>query len=70
MSAWEGRYGGASPSCRAEDGAVHEPVRSPRYDVEILTGDRALAAYFEETVKLFPEAKTVSNWIMSELSGS
>ncbi len=39
----------------------------PRYDVEILTGDRALAAYFEETVKLFPEPKTVSNWIMSEL---
>ncbi|OPY58328.1 MAG: Aspartyl/glutamyl-tRNA(Asn/Gln) amidotransferase subunit B [Syntrophorhabdaceae bacterium PtaU1.Bin034] len=39
----------------------------PRYDVEILTGDRALAAYFEETVGLFPEPKTVSNWIMSEL---
>lgn len=39
----------------------------PRYDVEILTGDRALADYFEETAKLFPEPKTVSNWIMSEL---
>ena len=39
----------------------------PRYDVEILTGDRALADYFEETTKLFPEPKTVSNWIMSEL---
>ncbi len=39
----------------------------PRYDVEILTGDKALAAYFEETVKLFPEPKNVSNWIMSEL---
>ncbi|MEO0248464.1 MAG: Asp-tRNA(Asn)/Glu-tRNA(Gln) amidotransferase subunit GatB, partial [candidate division WOR-3 bacterium] len=39
----------------------------PRYDVEILTADRALADYFEETVALFPEAKTVSNWIMSEL---
>ncbi len=38
----------------------------PRYDVEILTGDKALAAYFEETVKLFPEPKTVSNWMMSE----
>jgi aspartyl-tRNA(Asn)/glutamyl-tRNA(Gln) amidotransferase subunit B len=35
--------------------------------VEILTGDRALASYFEETVTLFPEPKTVSNWIMSEL---
>jgi aspartyl-tRNA(Asn)/glutamyl-tRNA(Gln) amidotransferase subunit B len=39
----------------------------PRYDVEILTGDRGLAAYFEETVGLFPEAKTVSNWVMGEL---
>lgn len=39
----------------------------PRYDAELLTGDRALADYFEETVRLFPEAKTVSNWIMSEL---
>ena len=39
----------------------------PRYDAEILTGDRALAAYFEEAVGLFPEPKTVSNWIMSEL---
>jgi aspartyl-tRNA(Asn)/glutamyl-tRNA(Gln) amidotransferase subunit B len=38
----------------------------PRYDVEILTGDKALAEYFEETVKLFPEAKTVSNWIMGD----
>jgi aspartyl-tRNA(Asn)/glutamyl-tRNA(Gln) amidotransferase subunit B len=39
----------------------------PRYDVEILAGDRALAGYFEEAVAFFPEPKTVSNWIMSEL---
>jgi aspartyl-tRNA(Asn)/glutamyl-tRNA(Gln) amidotransferase subunit B len=39
----------------------------PRYDVEILAGERALAAYFEEAVTYFPEPKTVSNWIMSEL---
>jgi aspartyl-tRNA(Asn)/glutamyl-tRNA(Gln) amidotransferase subunit B len=39
----------------------------PRYDVEILTADKELAKYFEEAVALFPEAKTVSNWIMSEL---
>jgi len=35
--------------------------------VEILTGDKELAEFFEETVRLFPEAKNVSNWIMSEL---
>jgi aspartyl-tRNA(Asn)/glutamyl-tRNA(Gln) amidotransferase subunit B len=39
----------------------------PRYDVEILAGDRALAGYFEEAAAFFPEPKTVSNWIMSEL---
>ncbi len=38
----------------------------PRYDVEILTSDHALSSYFEETTRLFPEPKTVSNWIMSE----
>lgn len=39
----------------------------PNYDVEILTSDKELADYFEETVKLYPEPKTVSNWIMTEL---
>jgi aspartyl-tRNA(Asn)/glutamyl-tRNA(Gln) amidotransferase subunit B len=39
----------------------------PRYDVEILSSDKELADYFEETIKLFPEPKTVSNWIMTEL---
>jgi len=33
----------------------------PRYDVEILVSDKDLAGYFEETVRLFPEPKTVSN---------
>jgi aspartyl-tRNA(Asn)/glutamyl-tRNA(Gln) amidotransferase subunit B len=35
--------------------------------VEILVSDKELARYFEDTVKLFPEPKTVSNWIMTEL---
>lgn len=39
----------------------------PKYDVEILSSDKGLAGYFEETVKIFPEPKTVSNWIMTEL---
>jgi aspartyl-tRNA(Asn)/glutamyl-tRNA(Gln) amidotransferase subunit B len=39
----------------------------PRYDVEILVPDKELSRYFEETIKLFPEPKTVSNWIMTEL---
>ncbi|MCX5817354.1 MAG: Asp-tRNA(Asn)/Glu-tRNA(Gln) amidotransferase subunit GatB [Proteobacteria bacterium] len=39
----------------------------PKYDVEILSSDKGLAGYFEETVKIFPEPKMVSNWIMTEL---
>lgn len=40
----------------------------PAYDAEVLTDSRAFAEFFEETVKLFPEPKTVSNWMMGELS--
>ncbi len=39
----------------------------PEYDAEVLTSDKALADYFEATVKLFPQPKQVSNWIMGEL---
>ncbi|GFO68635.1 aspartyl/glutamyl-tRNA(Asn/Gln) amidotransferase subunit B [Geomonas limicola] len=40
----------------------------PEYDVEVLTASRELAEYFEETLGLFPQAKTVSNWVMGELT--
>lgn len=39
----------------------------PKYDTEILVSDKELSHYFEETINLFPEPKTVSNWIMTEL---
>jgi aspartyl-tRNA(Asn)/glutamyl-tRNA(Gln) amidotransferase subunit B len=39
----------------------------PKYDVEILVSDKELSQYFEDTVALYPEPKTVSNWIMTEL---
>lgn len=39
----------------------------PPYDAGVLTASKALASYFEETVKLFADPKTVSNWIMGEL---
>jgi aspartyl-tRNA(Asn)/glutamyl-tRNA(Gln) amidotransferase subunit B len=39
----------------------------PEYDAEVLTGDKALADYFEECLQEFPEPKTVSNWIMVEV---
>jgi aspartyl-tRNA(Asn)/glutamyl-tRNA(Gln) amidotransferase subunit B len=39
----------------------------PEYDAEILTSTRAMANYYEECVGLFPEPKTVSNWMMGDL---
>jgi aspartyl-tRNA(Asn)/glutamyl-tRNA(Gln) amidotransferase subunit B len=39
----------------------------PEYDAEVLTGDKALADYFEAAVREFPQPKQLSNWIMAEL---
>jgi aspartyl-tRNA(Asn)/glutamyl-tRNA(Gln) amidotransferase subunit B len=39
----------------------------PEYDAEVLTGDKALADYFEACLQEFPQPKKVANWIMSEL---
>ena len=39
----------------------------PEYDAEILTSAKAMGVYYEECVHLFPEPKTVSNWMMGEL---
>ncbi len=41
--------------------------RIPEYDAEILTSTKALANYYEECVRLFPDPKTVSNWMMGDL---
>ena len=39
----------------------------PEQDAVVLTGEKDLADFFEETVSLYNEPKTVSNWIMSEM---
>jgi aspartyl-tRNA(Asn)/glutamyl-tRNA(Gln) amidotransferase subunit B len=39
----------------------------PVHDAELLTGDRALADYFEEATRLHPNPKALANWIGSEL---
>ncbi len=41
--------------------------RIPSYDAAVLTGERRLADFFEATVRCYPEPKTVSNWIMTEV---
>jgi aspartyl-tRNA(Asn)/glutamyl-tRNA(Gln) amidotransferase subunit B len=39
----------------------------PFYDADLLTGDRALADFFEEAVRLHANPKPIANWILSEL---
>ena len=40
----------------------------PEYDAGVLTASKAMADYFESCVALFRQPKTVSNWIMGELT--
>ena len=39
----------------------------PEYDAVLLTADREIADYFEETIKAGAQAKKAANWIMTEL---
>ncbi len=41
----------------------------PDYDAQVLIEDRDVAEFFEETVRLYPHPKTVSNWVMRSLLG-
>ncbi|HET9575962.1 MAG TPA: Asp-tRNA(Asn)/Glu-tRNA(Gln) amidotransferase subunit GatB [Nitrospira sp.] len=40
----------------------------PEYDAAVLTASRGMADYFEAGVKVFNQPKTVSNWVMGELT--
>lgn len=40
----------------------------PEYDAGLLTASKAMADYFEACVGLFNHPKTVSNWVMGELT--
>ena len=39
----------------------------PDYDAEVLTSAKELADYFERALAVFPQAKKLSNWMMTEL---
>jgi len=39
----------------------------PEYDAEVLTTSKYLAQYYEECVRLYPQPKVVSNWIMGDI---
>lgn len=40
----------------------------PEYDASVITTSKGLADYFETCLKQFKEPKTVSNWVMGELT--
>jgi len=39
----------------------------PEYDADVLTSSWELADYFEAALKVYPQAKKLSNWMMTEL---
>lgn len=39
----------------------------PEYDAKVLTVSKFVADYYEETVKLYPNPKVVSNWVMGDI---
>ena len=39
----------------------------PVYDAEVLTAEKDLADFFEQTVKIYNQPKKVSNWMLSEV---
>ncbi|HEU5395377.1 MAG TPA: Asp-tRNA(Asn)/Glu-tRNA(Gln) amidotransferase subunit GatB [Candidatus Methylomirabilis sp.] len=41
----------------------------PAYDAGVLTASRPLAGFYEEVVRLHPDPKAASNWVMVELLG-
>jgi len=41
----------------------------PAYDAGVLTASRPLADFYEEVIRLHPDAKAASNWVMVELLG-
>lgn len=44
-----------------------EHYKLPEYDAEVLTSSKHLANYYEECVRLFPQPKVVSNWVMGDI---
>lgn len=39
----------------------------PLYDATVLTGEKAVADFFEACAALYPDAKTISNWVIGDL---
>jgi aspartyl-tRNA(Asn)/glutamyl-tRNA(Gln) amidotransferase subunit B len=54
------------PAARASRFSIEYGL--PEYDAGVLTASREIADYFEACVKLFNQPKTVSNWVMGDLT--
>jgi aspartyl-tRNA(Asn)/glutamyl-tRNA(Gln) amidotransferase subunit B len=53
------------PDTRRQHFTTHYGL--PDYDAEVLTASKALADYYEATVRLYNQPKVVSNWVMGEV---
>ncbi|MFX1298829.1 MAG: Asp-tRNA(Asn)/Glu-tRNA(Gln) amidotransferase GatCAB subunit B, partial [Promethearchaeota archaeon] len=51
----------------ARRGRFTKEYQIPIYDAGVLTSSKALADFFENCIKLYPNPKNISNWIMSDL---
>lgn len=65
--AWIARVKSCQPEMRTEKlKRYQKEFGLPKYDAEILTGDKSFADLFEATTALCGKPKKVSNWIMVE----
>lgn len=51
----------------ARAGRFVREYQLPEYDAKVLTTDKPLADYYEDTIKHYNSPKKISNWIMTEL---
>ena len=67
--AWiEGFRAGVPELPAARAGRFVSEYGLPEYDAGVLTASKGIADYFESCVRLFNQPKTVSNWVMGELT--
>jgi aspartyl-tRNA(Asn)/glutamyl-tRNA(Gln) amidotransferase subunit B len=67
---WLGRVQTGLPELPIQKRDRYEAALNlPSYDAGVLTSDLAIANYFEEVVASSVDAKSASNWVMSDLLG-